>query len=46
LFHADRWTDGEADRRDGVNSRSSQFCERSKNVGFLNVKPGGTYTNH
>ena len=29
LFHGDRWTDGETDKRDEANSRFSQFCERA-----------------
>jgi hypothetical protein len=29
LFHVDRQTDGQMDRRDEANSRFSQFCKRA-----------------
>jgi hypothetical protein len=29
MFHTDRQADGETDRQDKLNSRFSQFCERS-----------------
>jgi hypothetical protein len=29
LFREDRWTDGQIDRYDEVNSRFSQVCERT-----------------
>jgi hypothetical protein len=32
FFHTDRWTDGETDGNDKVNSHFSQFFERDKKM--------------